>query len=228
MNISESIEPSIHLTLKELIEQKAQRDKSKFNAGQLAEALGMPRSMITKLTHFDKSKRVLNPRIDTLIKIVDFFRADGFNITLDDLIGRKTKTINIKNQAVIPHSHMLTLPVYGFSKPNDSLGVIDIKLSEKYKRNLFGLLAEVDVKPFFKSGSIFIIDPDAPLEDDVLVAVKLAGEMTQIKKYTIKKNKISLKSLDENENEIALLPTSTVQIMGVVIQVNAKTADVYR
>src|SRR6188472_954785 len=105
------MEPTIHLTLKNLIEEKAKRDNAKFTACQLAEALGMPRSMITKLTHYDKSKRVLNPRIDTLIKIVDFFRADGFNVTLDDLIGRRTKTINIKHPLVIPHHQTLTLSV---------------------------------------------------------------------------------------------------------------------
>lgn len=63
-NKKESL-PFIHLTLRKLIEEKSKCDNVKFTACQLAQALSMPRSMITKLTHPDKSKRVINPRIET-------------------------------------------------------------------------------------------------------------------------------------------------------------------
>src|SRR3990167_9854928 len=88
---------SIHTELKKLIELKSQRDQIKFTAAQLAYALNMPRSMITKLTHSDLSKRVTNPRIDTLLKIVDFFKKAGFNINIDQLLGNKN-LIDIQNQ----------------------------------------------------------------------------------------------------------------------------------
>jgi len=49
---------------------------------------------------------------------------------------------------------------------------------------------------FFKAGSIFIIDRTIALEDDNLIAIKLApSHNIQIKKYRINKNKIVLKSL---------------------------------
>lgn len=223
MIISENIETAIHITLKKLIEAKALRDNIKFTACQLAEALNMPRSMITKLTHFDKSKRVTNPRIDTLMKIVDYFRADGFNVTIEDLIGREIKTIDIKNQLLHPQEAGITIPVYSFSSSDKKLGVIDIKLTQKNKKNVFALYAEQDIKPFFKAASVFVIEPEAPLEDDVLVAVKLATNMVQIKKYCVIKNKIILKSLNDNEKDLPIMPTTKIAILGVVIQVNANT-----
>src|SRR3990167_10553215 len=97
---SNSFTTSIHLVLRNLIEQKSKRDQIKFTSAQLANALSMPRSMITKLTHLDESKRVINPRIDTLLKIVEFFRSDGFNITINDLLGITTKSIDVQNQKV--------------------------------------------------------------------------------------------------------------------------------
>lgn len=48
-------------------------------------------------------------------------------------------------------------------------------------------------------------------------------DVIQIKKYCIYKNKILLKSLDDREKDIILMPTTQSKILGVVVQVNANT-----
>lgn len=220
MVVSEDFQHSIHLTLKRLIEEKSKRDKIKFTACQLAQALGMPRSIITKLTHQNKTKRVMNPRIDTLMKIVDFFKTDGFDITVEDLLGVE---INIKDNYLIGHHQVVTIPVYSLNRKN-KLGVIDIKLPAKQNKDIIALYSDKDIKPFFKAGSIFIIDLNARLENDNLIAIKLAHTRDiQIKKYCSHKNKIILKSLDEKEKDIILMPTTQCEIIGIIVQVNANT-----
>ena len=212
---------TIHLELRRLIEEKSKRDKVSFTACQLAHALGMPRSMITKLTHPDESKRVTNPRVDTLMKIVDFFRADGFAVTIEDLLGRKTKIVDVGGQ-FLPKNRSISVPIYSLDAPDDKLGKVAIKISVNHSK-ILGFRTSKAIKPFFKVGSIFIVDPAAELEDDVLIAVKLASDgRIDIKKYKKHKNKVMLESLDNKEKSIHLLPTSQVIIVGVVVQINAQ------
>ncbi len=64
----------IHLTLKTLMQMKSERDGINFTLYQLAKALNMPHSILSRLVHSQPSKRVNNPRIDTLSKIVDFLK----------------------------------------------------------------------------------------------------------------------------------------------------------
>ena len=123
---------SIHLVLRDLIEKKSKRDKVKFTSAQLANALCMPRSMITKLTCLDESKRVINPRIDTLLKIVDFFRSDGFNITIDDLLGITKKSIIDVREAKLQYQNISRTVSFYFPLliiMKKKLGTIDIKIS---------------------------------------------------------------------------------------------------
>lgn len=224
MKISNNFTTSIHQVLRDLIEEKSKRDKIKFTSAQLANALCMPRSMITKLTHFDESKRVTNPRIDTLLKIVEFFRSDGFNITINDLLGITTKSVSVQDQKALTQNIARKITLYPFhSELNKKLGTIDIKISGYFK-NIFALYTDKDIEPFFKKGSIFIVDPNQAPEDDTLVAVNFQniGEV-KIKKYHIKNNKRSLISLDSNEDKILLTPHLKCKIIGVIIQVNAKT-----
>jgi hypothetical protein len=223
MEIINNFGTSLHEVLKILIQEKSKRDKIVFTASQLAAALGMPRSMITKLTHQDKSKRVTNPRIDTLLKIVDFFKADGFQITIEDLLGIKAKTIEIDDVAQIKHP--TTISLYELDNKNKKLGTINIELAiAAQSNNLFALQASRDIKPFFKTGSIFIIDKGLMPENDTLVAVQLdASHKIQIKKYYRIKSKTTLKSLDASEKDIVIMPTTQYKIIGIVIHANVKT-----
>lgn len=213
-------EYSIHTALKKLIEEKSRRDNIKFTACQLAQALNMPRSIITKLTHPDKNKRVTNPKLDTIVKIVKFFKDDGFNITIEDLLE---STVSIKNQPINPMKNQsVSIPIYSLNK-RSKMGMIDVKLSAKCGTAI-ALYADKDIKPFFKSGSIFIVDKTIILEDGYLIAIKLEkNDDILIKKYRVHKKKIILESLDETEKDIQLMPTEQVMVLGVVVQVNANT-----
>lgn len=223
MKISNNFSTSLHLILRDLIEEKSNRDQIKFTSSQLATALCMPRSMITKLTHPDESKRVINPRIDTLLKIVDFFRSDGFNVTIDDLLGTTKKTVDVQEQDVLEQNIVKKIPLFSFNTvSNKKLGVIDINISSKSK-NILAYYANEDIKPFFKKGSIFVIDRDQQPCDETLVAVNVKNCMEiKIKKYHIENNQHILKSLDSNDEQI-LMPNPLFDMVGIVIQVNAKT-----
>jgi hypothetical protein len=221
--LTEKFQIAIHLTLKRLIEEKSKRDKVKFTACQLAKALAMPRSIITKLTHYDKTKRVTNPRIDTLMKIIDYFRKDGFDIKVEDLLGIATKTINVKTQSLIMQNQVVIVPVYSLEAKKGKLGMIDIKLSGEHK-NVIAFYADKGIKPFFKAGSIFIVDSNTALKHDNLIAIKLTyTDDIQIKKYCVHHSKITLRSLDDREKDITLMPTTQSEIIGVVVQINANT-----
>ena len=223
VKISNSFTTSIHLVLRNLIEEKSKRDQIKFTSAQLANALFMPRSMITKLTHPEESKRVTNPRIDTLLKIVEFFRSDGFNITINDLLGITTKLMDVQEQKISVQHVTRKIPLYSINfESNTKVGNVDIKISS-HSENIIALYANKDIKPFFKKGSIFIVDKDQKPEDGMLVAVKFNhSSETVIKKFHTEGSKKILKSLDSNE-KIILLSNQKIKIIGIIIQVNAKT-----
>jgi hypothetical protein len=214
---------SIHIVLKRLIEEKSRRDSVKFTSYQLASALDMPRSIITKLTHSDDSKRIVNPKIETLLKIVNYFKSDGFDITVDDLLGLGNRTMDVQSQPLFSNQTMRTISLYSMSHDKQRLGSVDIKCSAD-EGDLQAYYLADDVQPFFKAGSIFIIDSNRKLLNDTLIAVKLHGsQKVQIKKYYTKKNKTILKSLGHNEDDVILMPTDDCNIVGVVIRINAKT-----
>lgn len=215
---------SIQIALEQLIEEKSRRDQVSFTSSQLAAALCMPRSIITRLLHPNPLKRVTNPRIDTLLKIVDFFRADGFHISVDDLLGTKAKAIDVQQQFVAADLQQNKIPLFSFEAALiQSIGNIEIKLNTKSK-NIFALVDDEDRLPMFKKGSIFVVDRELEPEDDTLVAVKFPREKKiQIKKFHIQGHKRILTAFDGKEKPIVLLPTLQYEIVGVVIQVNAKT-----
>jgi predicted transcriptional regulator len=76
---------AIYLGIIHLIEAKSKKDNVRFTSSQLANALQVPRSLIQRLIHPDPNKRIVNPRVDTLIKIVDYFRKEGITASLDEL-----------------------------------------------------------------------------------------------------------------------------------------------
>jgi hypothetical protein len=74
----------IYFMLRELLDLKSRRDGKIFTPSQLAKSIAMPHSVIIKLLHPDPTKRVNNPRIDTLIKIIEYFKAEGIMVKNDD------------------------------------------------------------------------------------------------------------------------------------------------
>lgn len=213
---------AIHSVLKKLIEAKSNRDNIKFTSYQLANALNMPRSIITKLTHPDPSKRIINPKIETLLKIVQYFKSNGFDITIDDLLGMNSSSIDIQSQSKWTSREIQTISLYSLNDLKNRLGSIDVKLPY-FVAHPLALYLEENIEPIFKIGSIFFVDQNGNPANNNLIAVKLdSSQKIQIKKYYRKKNKIILSTLND-KNEIILLPTQVCNILGVVVQINAKT-----
>lgn len=215
----------IHLTLRTLMQMKTARDGVNFTLYRLAKSLNMPHSVLLRLIHLEPTKRVNNPRIDTLYKIVEFFKLDGFNITVNDLLmGLSDKAeMTILEQQASSFNTEVELPLYSFdATKQDKIGQIKIKLSTATK-NLIALLSDEEIKPIFKKGSIFIVDPNARLENDSLAAVKIENnQQILIRKIYLEPNKTLLMTCDNSTAPLILNP-QLHSILGVVIQVNAKT-----
>jgi hypothetical protein len=215
---------NIHFSLRTLIDLKSQKDNSEFTIYKLAKQLSMPHSVLTKLMHEQPDKRVNNPRIDTLDKIVTFFREDGFNITIDDLLH------GLKNPSyidVIPQEDVLernaTISLFPINQADQKIGTIDVLIENKSK-DLIAFSAHEDIGSFFKKGSIFITDKSSKPEHNSLVAVDLYGKNSiHVMKYCISGHKRVLYSLNESEDPVTILPTKIIKIIGVIVQVNAKT-----
>jgi transcriptional regulator with XRE-family HTH domain len=228
VTVADNAKHMLHITLNELLTQKSQRDHKKFTSSQLANALQVKRSLIQRLLHPDPSKRVTNPRVDTLQKIVDFFVADGFNITIDGLLGlgEKAKTIiDVQSQMLQPAARIRTLELHSLSSSQTQvLGQINLKI-ESVSAQVMAYIAQEDLPPIFKKGSLFIVDPHATIEHETLVAIlNTVNNTVSIKKYLRINNEIVLKSLDSKEPDIMLTAQNVaIRIIGVVIQVNAKT-----
>jgi hypothetical protein len=215
----------IHLTLKKLMALKSEKDGVQFSIYQLAKQLDMPHSMLVKLMHQEPIKRVSNPRVETLAKIVAFFKAEGFDITIDDLLaGLSSREINVQDQQTTVLGTNKTIPLYSFDQTStNNIGKIDVNIPTS-SSDLIALLADEDIKPMFKNGSIFIIDTTMQPENDMLVAVKLPiYPKVKIMKYLINGSKKFIKSLNENDELIQLLPTMSFSLIGVVIQAQVKT-----
>lgn len=227
MELVESYDNKIFITLKQLMERKASRDCIHFTLSQLAKALEMPHSMLVKLMHSDPQKRVVNPRIDTLTRIVSFFREEGFDVTIDDLLlglERRAKTIETETAEIPVDKAEKTIPLYSFDATlSKKIRNIKVKLN-KAAKSIIGLISEEDIKPFFKKGSIFIIDTEMKAEQDRLVAVRV-GEQSKIliKRFSVNKKYNVLYSYDSSETPIKLIPSIQYSVIGVVIQINAKT-----
>ncbi|MGC1854230.1 MAG: S24 family peptidase [Candidatus Aquirickettsiella sp.] len=213
----------IHLTLRTLMQMKSARDGVNFTLYRLAKSLNMPHSVLLRLIHLEPTKRVNNPRIDTLYKIVEFFKLDGFNITVNDLLMGLSNESEMTTQDPFSFNKEAELPLYSFNATKQNkIGQIQIKLST-HAKHLIALLSEEEIKPIFKKGSIFIIDPNAMLENDSLVAVKIENNLQiLIRKIYLEPNKTLLMTYDNSILPLILNP-QLHSILGVVVQVNAKT-----
>jgi hypothetical protein len=204
---------------------KSARDGVNFTLYRLAKSLNMPHSVLLRLIHLEPTKRVNNPRIDTLYKIVEFFKLDGFNITVNDLLMGLSNELEMTIQDQQPFFLNIEteLPLYSFNATKqDKIGQIQIKLNTTAK-DLIALLSEEEIKPIFKKGSIFIIDPNATLENDSLVAVKIENNrQILIRKINLETNSTLLMTYDNSTLPLILNPRLH-SILGVVVQVNAKT-----
>jgi transcriptional regulator with XRE-family HTH domain len=215
---------TIHLVITDLIVKKERRDQKKFTGSQLAKLINVKASIVHRLIHPDPAKRVTNPQIETLIKIVEFFRADGFDISIDTLLLRKQEAIEVHHQRSGILNSPISIPLYSINSPETAqLGIINVFMPD-HQGTMLALLSEEDIKPMFKKGSIFIIKSDVPPENNTLVAVKIAGQQQAlIRKYYMGTGAPYLESYDPAEKTMLLTASVDYAILGVVIQVNVKT-----
>ena len=145
-------------------------------------------------------------------------------MTINDLLGMTTKSIDVQEQKAAIQNVTRKIPLYSTNfESNNKLGNIDLKISGNLK-NIFALYANKDINSFFKKGSIFIVDKDQSPEDGMLVAVNFHNSFeTGIRRLRLNGNKKILEPLNLNEKKIILMPNLKNEIIGVVIQVNAKT-----
>ena len=223
MTPSAFVVPNLPMMIRQLIAQKAARDGGNFNVSQLAKALNMPHSILVKLLHLDPAKRVTNPRIDTLIKIVDFFRQEGFAISLDDLFSGvlPEQHVDVASQHTGEFAIQKTLPVFSFAVHDEQpIGEVTIKLTQPAEHAVV-YMTDQDIPPLFKAGSLFIVDTYRLPEEAMMIAVRLMpGDGVKIGKLKVSAHRRVLLAFDTQEPAIDI---SSAEVLGVVIQVNAKT-----
>ena len=223
MTPSVFIATNLPMMIRRLIAQKAARDGSNFNVSQLAKAVNMPHSILVKLLHLDPAKRVTNPRIETLIKIVDFFRQEGFTVSLDDLLSGvlPEQHVDVASQQVGGFSIQRTLSALSFAEYDvPPIGEVTIKLTQPAEHAV-AYVADQDIPPLFNAGSLFVVDPYRLPEEGMMIAVRLmSGDGVKIGKLQVLPHRRVLLAFDTHESAIDM---SSVEVLGVVIQVNAKT-----
>lgn len=222
--MQEACDSGIHVVLKGLIARKSARDRANFTVYQLAKAIDMPNSVLVKLLHQDPAKRVNNPRLDTLIKIIDFFRADGFDVTLDSFLASSSAADLAEIPARLDTGMIVRrVPLYGMAIDcGDKVGAISVSFDREVG-DVIGFVSDEFIAPIFKAGSIFIVDTHAVLEDGMLVAAKLTGrEKVSIARLSVESHRYILRFFDDEECS-PVIPTRGDRVIGVVVQVNAKT-----
>ncbi len=197
---------TLSLSLKKLVALKSARDSKKFTFNQLSKAIEMPHSMLVKLVHSDPEKRVHNPRIDTLVKIVNFFKQDGFDISLDQLLENKERAEQ-------------TIPLYSMES-NKKIGNLSIQLASEIPKAI-AIVSNEYIRPMFKKGTIFIVDTDKQPDNDSLIAVKnrTKGEIKIVTLTIIEEKKIFI-HYNDNYLPIRLTPVEDYEIIGIIAQVN--------
>ena len=208
-----------------LFDAKSTRDNDKFTIYKLAKALNMPHSMLVKLMHQDINKRVLNPRIETLNKIVTFFNQDGFDIKIDDLInGTVGDVVNISNTTLTQSKYKHTVPVYSMHKY--APGILETEAPKKVKieldyaiNDIFAFESNTYIKPMFQPGSLFFIDRTAKVTANSIIAFTQIGTKTQLK---LGKTSNNLHSVCSISDENCCINMKEVILIGMVIHIDAK------
>jgi hypothetical protein len=217
MEITEQ-QNAIHSALKQLIDLKSKRDHSHFSLSQLARAIDMPHSILSKLTHEDPARRVSNPRVDTLSKIVDFFKGDGFDVTIDELLAGQ----GIKPAQEQPKRKLL-LPLYFLDADlSNKIGTFEYE-GPGDVNSLIAVVTDDYIEPLFKKGSIFVVNTQGEPEEGSLVAVQLSGhDKLLIRKFFVSGGKILFKLHDQDPSPLVMMPTQQYKIVGPIIHINLK------
>lgn len=204
--------------LRRLIDAKARRDNTKFTASRLAKSIDVNRSLIQRLL----TGEVENPRLDTLMKIARFFIADGFQLSLDDLIGLDHSYRNGQQLNSESADKQVAIPMYQADRfdgnpqgeaivtlPDNTTGIIGIELTS-------------DIDATFKAGSLLIVDTLREPEDRNFVAINIKRN-TQVIIRRLSRSSAGHSRFDPCELDQSPTPNAELNTIGVITWIKAKT-----
>lgn len=166
-------------------------DELNLNANELARQTGIPASSIKKI----RTNNNPNPTLTTLLPL-----AKHFSVTMSQLIGDDPLPNRTENIEATPIHKISTIRVISWAElidwPNLSKAHNDFIATERvYSQNSFAIRIEEDIEQFSK-GTILLIEPDLPPQQNDLVLVNKSGQKNvSIKQVLIEDNDIFLKSI---------------------------------
>ena len=198
-----------------LMSQKSKKDGKKFNASNLALATNTPNSVIAKLLSNDIEKRVLNPRIETVKKIKEYFLKEGFNVSLDYLAYGKEididSSLEMNKKYIKKDLPVFTLETFLEPKPAPESFDVNKTISDPMV-----FKAEKKITSFFNEGTIFIVDKKRELEDGAMGVFLNEQSIPVIRVIHIEKGKVFFSDIN---SEKKLNDVSICNIIGIVSQI---------
>ncbi len=209
------LETALSVSLRNLIERKSKRDNRTFTAYQLAKCLAVDRSLILRIL----SGEVPHPRIDTILKILDFFVQDGFKLSLDELVNGRVESEWVSEQ--IPEVVQLsTINVYSMNK---RYAQCQRRTSVALPLNAAALQAfvnEESIAPFCPPGTLFIIDKEKSVEAGHLLAIDFLDKEEIIFYKCLTLTPFSLISMDDQVRFCVEDRNISVRVLGVVVRIH--------
>jgi transcriptional regulator with XRE-family HTH domain len=213
-----AIEENFSIVISRLIELKSKRDNIRFSTYKLAQAIGVDRSIIRRIINGE----IENPRLDTFLKIINFFIADGFRLNLEDIFPWTAKIIEVNSQSVKEESSIM-LPLYQMDNiEGEQVGTTNI-ISTPLPSSAIAIISTNDISPIFKSESIFIVDFMAEPKNENMVMVKINNQPDLLLKQFIINNGNHILRSYSGEDDIIIGKNSQIKIVGIVVRINIKT-----
>lgn len=193
----DSVENSQHIRdqILNLIKLKSDRDRVDFSLKSLADAIKISSSIFYKLLRDDEAKKTKYISKNVLKKITDYFQSEGFNISLDEILG--SKKVYIEDTRLTPEKTKTGIKIFDSNNCLICIGKIDTDIELNFAdHDIIGYKFEEFIPPFFPSGSIWFADADKEPENDTICAFKFDNKVV-LKRYLIAKNEILLGDLNK-------------------------------
>ena len=165
--------------------------------------------------------KVQNPRIDTLIKITQYFIGEDFSLTVDDLMQWHTQVIGVQEQAALIEETN-TFPLY---HSNEFLGhafATATLTAPRASLSTVAIYADDNMGPMCPLGSIFIVDMLREPQNGNLIAVRLnkAPGILVRRYFKTEHEPVVLKGPTPDVPAIIMDDKNDVVIVGVVTSTN--------
>jgi SOS-response transcriptional repressor LexA len=206
--------PVLSTVLKQLLDYK------NLTANSLAKILEFPTPTIHRLA----TGEVQDPRISTLIGIVDYF-----NITIEQLLGRE----NLDNRFLPENSNQLNRPPF-------SIPLLTMQEASQFRQSIkrttqwfcwqsnsdtdsekcFSIAIKNNLyDPIFTSGAVIVVNPVIAPENGDYVVVSFEGDATPVVKRFMSEGKNKFLSSVVNEKNFVKYNPKESSILGVIIEV---------